>query len=44
MQPTEAGDKLHTYAQRILQLLTEAERELMALGEHQSLSGGATPV
>jgi DNA-binding transcriptional LysR family regulator len=43
VQPTEAGDKLYTYAQRILQLLTEAERELMALGEHQSLSVGATP-
>ncbi|MEO8393079.1 MAG: LysR family transcriptional regulator [Chloroflexota bacterium] len=43
VQPTEAGDKLYSYARRILQLLTEAEREILSLGDTQSLSVAATP-
>lgn len=43
VQPTEAGDKLYSYARRILQLLVEAEREILSMGETQSLSVVATP-
>jgi DNA-binding transcriptional LysR family regulator len=43
VQPTEAGDKLYSYARRILQLLAEAEREVLSLGDMQSLSVVATP-
>lgn len=43
VQPTAAGDKLYAYARRILQLLAEAEREILSLGEVQSLSVVATP-
>ncbi len=43
VQPTEAGDKLYSYARRILQLLAEAEREILFMGEMRSLSVAATP-
>lgn len=43
VQPTAAGDKLYTYARRMLQLLAEAEREILSMGEVQSLSVVATP-
>ncbi len=43
VQPTEAGDKLYTYARRILGLLGEAEREILSMGDKQSLSVVATP-
>lgn len=43
VQPTDAGDKLYSYARRIIQLLTEAEREMMSLGGMHSLSVVATP-
>ncbi|MBI1256389.1 MAG: LysR family transcriptional regulator [Chloroflexi bacterium] len=43
VQPTAAGDTLYTYARQILQLLAKAEREVLSLGERQSLSVEATP-
>lgn len=42
VQPTKAGEMLYDYAQRILQLLSEAEREIMQVQPHQ-LAVCATP-
>ncbi len=41
--PTRAGKTLYGYAQRILQLLSEAEREIIHMGETPPLNVAATP-
>lgn len=45
VRPTKAGEMLYSYAQQILRLLAEAEREIIQLGglQERQLSVSATP-